>query len=82
MIGFHALNLDQVVKEVTERCTKCPMINFIWKARSPLESALWKKRGPDSLIDSVLSPDPLSFVSGDELGALKIEFKDGTTRGI
>ena len=46
MVGFHAVNIDIdiVVKEVTDRCQQCPLIQFLWKAKSPLESALCKKR--------------------------------------
>ena len=76
MMGFHATSLHNV-RDVTDRCRKCPLIKALWTRKSPKQHLIWKQRGPDTQLISILSPNPISHFVCNETDPFNIEFIDG-----
>ena len=82
MMGFHATNLPNDDKDVTERCRKCLFIKSLWTGKSPIQDWIWKQRGPYSQLMNILSPNPMSYFACDETGPFNIKFTDRLFQGI
>ena len=73
--GFGGKILHEFVQKFSDICVFCYRAKYIMSARSPLETILYKCRGPDDFIPHSLSRDPLSLIVLDEVGPFYIDYE-------
>merc|ERR1711973_90225 len=75
--GFCATGLLDFIKDQIGACSSCTRTKMIMKGDSTLKKTLKTLYGPDDLLGTAASTDPMSIVTCDEIGPFYIQDGNG-----
>merc|ERR1712243_140354 len=80
--GFCATGLLDFIKDQIGACSSCTRTKMVMKGDSTLKKTLKTLYGPDDLLGTAASTDPMSIVTCDEIGSFYIQDGNGAFKTI